>query len=122
VEDHDGARSWFFVPPGGGDEGADPLGNPVHLKLAGPEVTGATRVVEIVKQPGQTSPHHEHDYTEGFYLVDGDADFTVDDECFLAPAGSFVFVGPGVRHGFTARTALRYLVILNRPSAAREPA
>jgi quercetin dioxygenase-like cupin family protein len=119
VEDHDGARSWFFVPPGGGDESADPLGNPIHVKLPGPEV-GTSRVVEIVKQPGQTSPHHEHDgYSEGFYFVEGEADFTVGEEQFVAPAGSFVFVGRGVRHGFTARTALRYLVILTRPMPGR---
>jgi quercetin dioxygenase-like cupin family protein len=108
--------TWFLVPPGGGEQSVDPHGNPVHLKMPGPEVDDAYRIVEIAKQAGQSSPYHSHDdYTEGFYFLDGEADFTVGDERFAAPAGSFVFVGPGVRHGFTARTDLRYLVVVNRP-------
>ena len=45
-------------------------------------------------------PHTHDDFVDSFFVLDGEAEFTVSEERFRAPAGSFVAAPPGVRHGF----------------------
>jgi quercetin dioxygenase-like cupin family protein len=46
-------------------------------------------------------PQHRHaSHDEGFYVVSGEATFTVGDETYDAPAGTFVMVPPGAPHTF----------------------
>jgi len=45
-------------------------------------------------------PHSHEDFVDSFYVLDGEAEFTVGENEFRAGAGSFVAAPPGIRHGF----------------------
>jgi quercetin dioxygenase-like cupin family protein len=45
-------------------------------------------------------PHDHADHVDSFYVLAGEAEFTVGDEVFRAGPGSFVAAPVGVRHGF----------------------
>src|ERR1700759_5305998 len=50
-------------------------------------------------------PQHRHaQHDEGFYVVSGTARFTVGDQTYDAPAGTFVMVPPGAPHTFANPT------------------
>jgi len=59
-------------------------------------------VVELCFAPDfEGVPPHEHaDFVDSFYVLDGEAEFSVGDNTFRAPRGSFVAAPPGTRHGF----------------------
>ncbi len=44
--------------------------------------------------------HIHHDAAEAFYVVSGEYVIFVEDEEFVCPAGSFIFIPAGVPHGF----------------------
>jgi quercetin dioxygenase-like cupin family protein len=46
-------------------------------------------------------PHTHADFVDAFYVLAGEAEFTVGAEVFRAEPGSFVAAPPGVVHGFT---------------------
>lgn len=45
-------------------------------------------------------PHAHDDHVDSFYVLEGEAEFTVGDATFRAPPGSWVAAPIGVRHGF----------------------
>ena len=45
-------------------------------------------------------PHTHAGFVDAFYVLAGEAEFTVGAEVFRAEPGSFVAAPPGVRHGF----------------------
>ncbi len=45
-------------------------------------------------------PHTHADHVDSFYVLGGEAEFTVGDEVFRAGAGSYVAAPVGTRHGF----------------------
>jgi quercetin dioxygenase-like cupin family protein len=45
-------------------------------------------------------PHSHDDHVDSFYVLDGEAEFTVGDGTFRARPGSYVAAPVGVRHGF----------------------
>jgi quercetin dioxygenase-like cupin family protein len=45
-------------------------------------------------------PHAHADFVDAFYVLAGEAEFTVGEEVFRAGPGSFVAAPPGVVHGF----------------------
>ena len=53
------------------------------------------------RPPGFGPPIHvHHDCAEAFYVLDGEYIMYLDDREFVCPAGSFVFIPQGARHGF----------------------
>ena len=44
--------------------------------------------------------HAHEDHVDSFYVLAGEAEFTVGDDVFRAPPGSWVAAPVGVRHGF----------------------
>ena len=58
-------------------------------------------VLEADEPPGFGPPMHIHrDAGEAFYVVSGEYVMFVEDEEHICPAGSFVYIPPGVNHGF----------------------
>ncbi len=56
---------------------------------------------------GVVAPPHVHDQEEeAFFVLEGDLVFTLGDEEIEAPPGTYVYVPPGVRHGFRCRSAV----------------
>ena len=50
--------------------------------------------------PGRLlEPHVHADEDDAFYILEGELTFLLDDGDVAAPAGTFVLVPPGVRHG-----------------------
>jgi quercetin dioxygenase-like cupin family protein len=45
-------------------------------------------------------PHVHDDHADSFYVLEGEVEFTVDDEVVRAGPGTFVLAPPGTRHGF----------------------
>ena len=45
-------------------------------------------------------PHTHSDHVDSFYILDGEAEFRVGEDIFLAGPGSFVAAPIGVVHGF----------------------
>ncbi len=62
----------------------------------------ALEVVELAFGPDfeGVDPHTHSDQVDSFYVLDGEAEFTVEDRTFRAGPGSFVAAPIGVVHGF----------------------
>ena len=88
------------VPPGGGR--AIDLGLfAMTLKASAGETGGVVSVLEAEEPPGFGPPLHiHHDAAEAFYVLEGEYVMFVEDEEFTCPAGTFIFIPQGARHGF----------------------
>lgn len=71
------------------------------VKASEAETGGVVSVLEAEEPPGFGPPIHvHHDCAEAFYVLEGEYVMYLDDREVVCPAGSFVFVPQGVRHGF----------------------
>ena len=71
------------------------------LKASAEETDGAVSVLEAEEPPGFGPPIHVHqDADEAFYVLEGEYIMYLEDEEIACPAGSFVFIPRGARHGF----------------------
>jgi mannose-6-phosphate isomerase-like protein (cupin superfamily) len=72
------------------------------VKAGAAETAGIVSVLEAEEPPGFGPPIHvHHDCAEAFYVLAGEYTMTLEDREVVCPAGSFVFIPQGVRHGFT---------------------
>jgi len=71
------------------------------LKADADETGRAVSVLEAEEPPGFGPPIHvHHDAAEAFYVLEGEYIMYLEDREFACPAGSFIFIPKGVRHGF----------------------
>jgi quercetin dioxygenase-like cupin family protein len=56
-------------------------------------------------------PHTHDDHLDSFLVLEGEVEFTADDETVVLGPGSFIAAPPGVRHGF--RSAGGHARVLN---------
>jgi mannose-6-phosphate isomerase-like protein (cupin superfamily) len=91
----------IVVAPGTGRR----VGNVEFLALS--EHSPRFNLSIITMAPGREGPsaHVHDDEDDAFYVLDGELVFMVDGDDVPAPAGTFVLVGPGVRHTFVNRTS-----------------
>lgn len=76
------------------------------VKADARETGGVVSVLEADEPPGFGPPIHvHHDCAEAFYVLDGEYTMVLGDREVVCPAGSFVFVPRGVRHGFRVGNA-----------------
>lgn len=62
---------------------------------------GVVSVLEAEEPPGFGPPIHvHHDCAEAFYVLEGEYIIFLEDREVVCPAGSFIFIPQGVRHGF----------------------
>ena len=88
------------VPPEAGKT-FDVLGERVRCVLAGADTGGAYAIVEQVSQPGSGPPlHMHHREDEGFYVLEGDYEFTVGDRILRVTPGTYLFAPRGIPHIF----------------------
>jgi mannose-6-phosphate isomerase-like protein (cupin superfamily) len=65
------------------------------------ETAGAVSVLEADEPPGFGPPIHVHqDAAEAFYVLEGEYIMYLEDREVACPAGSFIFIPRGARHGF----------------------
>jgi mannose-6-phosphate isomerase-like protein (cupin superfamily) len=94
-----GAERAVVVRPGEGHH----VGNVEFLARSAD--TPRFNLAIITKQPGDGPPAHEHTHEDdGFYVLEGEVTFVVEDEEVVANAGTFVLVPPGIRHTFANRS------------------
>lgn len=78
----------------------------MQVKADAASTDGVVSVLEATEPPGFGPPIHvHHDSAEAFYVLEGEYIMTLGDEEFRCPAGSFIFVPRGVRHGFRVGNA-----------------
>src|SRR5439155_11640201 len=71
------------------------------LKADADETGRVVSVLEAEEPPGFGPPIHvHHDAAEAFYVLEGEYIMSLEDREFTCPAGSFIFIPLGVRHGF----------------------
>jgi mannose-6-phosphate isomerase-like protein (cupin superfamily) len=91
----------FALGPGEGrsiDLGA---GFEVTVKADEQDTGGVVSVLETQEPPGLGPPMHvHHDCAEAFYVLDGEYVMYLEDTEVVCPAGSFIFIPQGARHGF----------------------
>jgi mannose-6-phosphate isomerase-like protein (cupin superfamily) len=78
------------------------LGNfAMSLKADASKTGGAFSLLEATEPAGFGPPIHIHeDCAEAFYVLDGEYRIFVEGEEWNCPAGSFIFIPVGTRHGF----------------------
>jgi quercetin dioxygenase-like cupin family protein len=101
-----GGESVIFVPPGGGRV-YEQRGFRGAIKIDDAESGDRQCFSEWSVDPGEEGPppHLHREHQEAFFVVSGTLTFTVGGETYDAPAGSFLFIPPGVVHSFSNRTA-----------------
>jgi mannose-6-phosphate isomerase-like protein (cupin superfamily) len=71
------------------------------VKASDPETAGVVSVLEAEEPPGFGPPIHvHHDCAEVFYVLEGEYIMYLEDRELVCPAGSFIFIPQGARHGF----------------------
>lgn len=95
------------------------LGNFVmSLKVAGDQTDGAFSLLEAREPPGFGPPMHIHrNCGEAFFVVEGEYTIFVEDQQYRCPAGSFIYVPQGLRHGFRVGTQGSRKLNLYTPAA-----
>jgi quercetin dioxygenase-like cupin family protein len=95
------ARGSAFVLGPGEGRSID-LGNfAMSVKATGTETGAAFTLVEAAEPPGFGPPMHiHHDAAEAFYVLAGEYFIFIEDREYTCPAGSFIYIPVGLRHGF----------------------
>ena len=78
------------------------LGNfKMSVKATADETGSAFTLLEAAEPAGFGPPMHiHHDTAEAFYVLEGEYVIFIEDREFTCPAGSFIYVPIGLRHGF----------------------
>lgn len=106
------ARRALILRPGDGRD--IDMGNfRMSLKASGADTADAFTLLEAEEPPRFGPPMHiHHDAAEAFYVIRGEYTIFIEDDEFVCPAGSFIFIPSGVPHGFrVGATASRKLNI-----------
>ncbi|MQA75132.1 MAG: cupin domain-containing protein [Solirubrobacterales bacterium] len=76
------------------------------IKVDGEQADGRQCFSEWTVDAGQQGPppHLHREHQEAFFVVDGTLTFTAGEQTVDAPAGSFLFIPPGVVHAFSNST------------------
>ena len=95
------------------------LGNfAMSLKASTAETGGAFTLLEAT-EPANFGPplHIHHDAAEAFYVLDGEYRIFVEEREYACPAGSFVYIPSGIRHGFRVGSVPSRKLNLYAPAA-----
>jgi mannose-6-phosphate isomerase-like protein (cupin superfamily) len=76
------------------------------LKASSHDTGGIFSLLEAAEPPGFGPPLHiHHDAAEAFYVLEGEYVMFLEDREVTCPAGSFLFIPAGMRHGFRVGSA-----------------
>jgi quercetin dioxygenase-like cupin family protein len=79
----------------------------------------AWSLIEVSLPRDAGPPLHHHDWDEGYYVVEGEVNFTVGDEKLLAKSGDFLYAPGGVNHAFQgASDKPSRVLVFDAPAAA----
>ena len=98
------------------------LGLPHTVLVSSAETGGGYELVEITGEPGLGVPPHVHtNEDETFYVVEGEAVFTLDGEETAVGPGTAVHLPRGIPHGFRLAGAGPVRLLLTVAPAGLEP-
>jgi mannose-6-phosphate isomerase-like protein (cupin superfamily) len=90
----------------------------MSLKAGAEETGGAFSLLEAAEPPDFGPPLHiHHDAAEAFYVLEGEYNIFVDEQSYTCPAGSFIFIPAGIRHGFRVGGTFSRKLNLYTPAA-----
>lgn len=73
----------------------------MSIKATGEQTGGAFSLLEAEEPPGFRPPIHvHHDAAEAFYVLEGEYLIFLEEREVPCPAGSFIYIPAGMRHGF----------------------
>src|SRR5258708_35526176 len=100
-----GASEAYVLGPGEG-RSIDLGSFAMTVKANSDETNGVFSLLEAEEPPGFGPPVHvHHEAAEAFYVLEGEYVMFLDDREMACPAGSFVFIAAGMRHGFRVGAA-----------------
>ena len=80
------------------------------VKASASQTAGAFELLEY-RGPIQPPPHVHREHDEAFFILEGSFTFTLGTDVFDVSAGDLVRVPRGTRHGFSATTEARALLL-----------
>jgi mannose-6-phosphate isomerase-like protein (cupin superfamily) len=90
----------------------------MSLKASGAATGGMFALLEAAEPPNFGPPLHIHrDAAEAFYVLEGEYRVFLDGREYACPAGSFIFIPAGIRHGFRVGSAPSRKLNLYTPAA-----
>ena len=104
----------ILVPPGGGKP-VNVLGIPMLIRIPGSATGGIVSAVESHDVTGGGPPPHiHHREDETFQILEGEYEWTVGGETFMAQKGATVFAPRGVAHSYRylGRTPGRLMCVI----------
>jgi len=107
----------FVLPPGEG-RAIDLGGFSVSVKAGADDTDGAFSLLEADEPPGFGPPLHiHHDAAETFYVLAGEYIIYLEEHEIACPAGSFIYIPAGMRHGFRVGSVASRKLNLYTPAA-----
>jgi len=76
------------------------LGTQVRFLCEGHNTKGVWSLMEVTLPQDAGPPPHTHRWDEAYFITEGDVEFCVGDQRFMATVGDFVYTPGGVVHGF----------------------
>jgi quercetin dioxygenase-like cupin family protein len=76
------------------------LGTEVRFLCEGHDTHSAWSLMEVTLPQDSGPPPHSHQWDEAYFITEGEVQFTVGDQRFIATAGDFVYTPGSVVHGF----------------------
>jgi mannose-6-phosphate isomerase-like protein (cupin superfamily) len=90
----------------------------MSVKATGTETGGAFSFLEANEPPGFGPPVHiHHDAAEAFYVLEGEYIIFLEGREAPCPAGSFIFIPPGIAHGFRVGSVMSRKLNFYAPAA-----
>src|ERR1043165_7305274 len=89
------------------------VGDVYRFLATGEDTNGKYALFEAIVPPGGGPPPHVHSREEeGFYILEGEINFTIDGKLLVATAGMFANMPVGTPHSFKneSNTAARMLI------------
>lgn len=72
---------------------------------------GAVKLVKI--EPMSVYPEHIHpDKTEYAYVIEGNPEFLIDNQCFIGKAGDFFIFPSSIKHAIKNNTVFESIVLI----------
>lgn len=94
------------------------LGTEVRFLCDADATAHAWSLMEVVLPRDSGPPLHEHDWDEGYYITEGEIEFTVGARLVRAVPGDFLYAPAGMPHAFRGVAGRSRLLILDVPAHA----
>jgi quercetin dioxygenase-like cupin family protein len=94
------------------------LGTQVRFLCEADDTGNAWSLMEVTMPLNSGPPLHAHDWDEGYYIIEGEVQFTIGEQSVLAAAGDFLYTAAGMPHGFRGASERARMLILDVPAHA----